>query len=507
MRTRGLKWIFLLLLFGGVRMDLYAQDSLFNRKYKVVFNQIGIDSAIHLLENQTHLHFTYNAAFTDSVRKVTAQFDSVPLSVILDSLFQNPFLDYKIVQSQLVVVDQREEKILKEDYRQESILRIAGKVVDARTGKPLAYSSVSLKGKGLGVITNNEGNFVLHIPPALSSDTLQISHLGYFLETMPLQAQGTFRRIGLHEKVISLPEILIRTTNARKLLVKALRNIAVNYDRKAYRMRVFYRETVKQNKTYQSYSEALLEIYKRALHPGLFGDQISLLKNRKYTNHAVGDSLSLKLKGGLAAILQLDIIRNRPSFMKYNRLDDYQFQIQNMTLLDGRLVYVVGFQPQRESSNPQFDGELYIDAENFAIVRVHFSYPKKSLKTLKNRFIVKRSRLIQSYPVKVEYTVGYQKTDSTYYIKHILGTLVFKTKNRKLHKNYIQKVSFEMIRTDINSMAAIPIKAANRLKVNGIFADMLPGYDIGYWGNANIILPESTINKALQSFSKDTKLK
>jgi len=460
-----------------------------------------MDSALRLLEKQTQLHFTYNAAFVSPKRWIDAQFEDVPLSIILDSIFQNPFFDYQIIQSQLVVIDRKEVKNAREFLKDQSI-QIAGKIVNARTGKPLAYASVSLKNKGLGVVSNKEGSFVLNLPASFKADTLVVSHLGFFLEEFPVNAFKSFKLINLREKVISLPEILIRTANARMLVKKAIRNIDKNYDRKSFRMRAFYREAVAQNKKIQSYTEALLDIYKRARRPGLFGDQISLLKNRHYTDHTLIDSLQIKLKGGLAAILQLDIIRNRPSFLELSGLDDYDFAMQNMTLLDGCLAYVVHFQPKKELHGPGFEGELYINSENFAIVRAHFSYSKKSLKSLKKSFVAKRSKQIQSNPVQVEYTVGYQSVDGKYYIKHVLGDLAFKTKNRMLHKSYRHRVTFEMMRTDLNNQNPLPIKADKRLKINRVFADMLPGYDLGYWGEANIILPESNINRALQRFSQ-----
>ncbi len=500
MRVSGLKWCILFLFCGIFQFDIQAQDSLFYAKYRVEFNQIRLDSALRLLEKKTHLHFTYNAAFASTERIVDAKFNAVPLSVILDSLFQNPFLDYRIVQSQLVVVDQRKVRQVNGDSTARDILSMAGKVVDAHTGRPLAYCSVSLKGKSMGVITNKEGFFVFRIPKSMRKDTILISHLGYLIKSIPCDEISTVQRIGLNEKVISLPEILIRTAYAKDLVIKSLKQIKNNYDRNAYAMSAFYRETVKRNKKYQSYTEALLQIYKRARRPGLFGDQISLFKDRKYTAVRVGDSLKVKLKGGLAAILQLDVIRNKPSFLRYQFLDDYQYEIQNMTLLDGRLVYVVRFIPKKDIRKDLFQGELFIDLKNFAIVQVHFSYPRKSLKMMKNNFIVKSSGKMQSYPVRVEYTVRYQKVAHKYYIKYILGKLVFKTKVRRWERSFNHRISFEMIRTDLNNQHPLPIHTDKRLKVNHIFSDMVPQYDVGYWGNANIIVPESDITKALRSF-------
>ena len=43
-------------------------------------------------------------------------------------------------------------------------ITITAKVIDAETSEPLGLSSVGLKDKPIGTITNNEGDFDFHIP-------------------------------------------------------------------------------------------------------------------------------------------------------------------------------------------------------------------------------------------------------------------------------------------------------------------------------------------------------
>lgn len=57
--------------------------------------------------------------------------------------------------------------------------QIAGKVIDETTGQPMPFVNVGLKGKGIGTVTNEQGDFVLNISDDNKKDTLKISHLGY----------------------------------------------------------------------------------------------------------------------------------------------------------------------------------------------------------------------------------------------------------------------------------------------------------------------------------------
>ena len=95
--------LFGLFLFSILSFNLKAQENQLFQLTSVCFNNISLDSALHILEDKIELNFTYNSDFTNSQKKINSEFNFVPLSIILDSLFNNPCLNYKIVDKQLVI--------------------------------------------------------------------------------------------------------------------------------------------------------------------------------------------------------------------------------------------------------------------------------------------------------------------------------------------------------------------------------------------------------------------
>jgi hypothetical protein len=267
-------------------------------------------------------------------------------------------------------------------------------------------------------------------------------------------------------------------------------------------MRGFYREIVKRDNKYMSYTAAILDIYKRPMRPTLFRDEVKMVKERKYTDVRSKDTVTFKLKGGIDAILNLDIIRNPLDFIRLSS-KDYQYGMVNMEFLGGRLVYVISFTPSNESNGPEFEGEMFIDAESLAIVRIRFGYSKKALKNLKNLFIVKTGKGIKSYPVENIYDVSYQIINGKYYIHHILGNLGLKVKRQKKWLASRYSVTFEMVSTDIENKSPIRFVASQTIKPNRIFSDMISSNETTFWENDNIIPPEADIIKALKKFKME----
>ncbi len=493
--------LFLSLLMG-ISLIVYAQQDILNQPVSVSFHKIGVDSALRLLQSKTGFNLTYNARFLSQGKQMYANFDSIPLSIILDSIFGNPLLSYKIIDRQLVVLAQSKVSDSTSGLTPTIFKRYSGKIVEAKTGKSLPYSSVSVLHKGFGVISNKDGFFVIQVPDEFKRDTLVISYMGYYQKKVLISALQTFQTFGLHEKIVSLPEILIRNTSASGLVKKAISKISSNYYTEPFTIRGFYREIVKKNKKYMSYTEALLDIYKRPLRPTLYHDQVRVLKKRKYTDISDRDTVMFKLKGGLHAILQLDLVRNRPDFMLLNRMNDYKFAIQDITVMDGHLVYVISFSPRTDKILPALEGEIYIDATSLAMVQIQFHYARKSLQKLKVQYILRSSRNVHAFPILAKYQVSYQLFNGKYYIHYILGNIRFRVKQKRHWLRSTFDVSFEMMSTDINNRHPIRFASDETVKTNKVFSDFTSGYDIPYWKNANIIVPEADINRVLQDFKE-----
>src|SRR5690606_17200404 len=97
-----------------------------------------------------------------------------------------------------------------------SQIQIVGKVIDARNLDPLAYVNIGIKEKNIGTITTEEGSFKITIPAEYQFDSLTISCVGYYDESLHIPALSSEKIviIKMKEKTTQLQEVIV---NGKKL--------------------------------------------------------------------------------------------------------------------------------------------------------------------------------------------------------------------------------------------------------------------------------------------------
>jgi len=104
--------LFLILLF----LLSFAQDKdvLFS-PLNYNFKGISIDSALNLIEKDIEFYFIYDADLVTNKPTIKANFTNCPLTIILDSLFKNPVLNYSVIQKQIVIFKEKTSKNIIKD--------------------------------------------------------------------------------------------------------------------------------------------------------------------------------------------------------------------------------------------------------------------------------------------------------------------------------------------------------------------------------------------------------
>jgi TonB-linked SusC/RagA family outer membrane protein len=88
---------------------------------------------------------------------------------------------------------------------------IAGRVVEAGTGRPLAGAQVSIPGTGLGAIANDQGRFRIEGVPG-GTVTLHVQLIGYKARNVAASAGITDLNIALEASAVSLERIVVTAT-------------------------------------------------------------------------------------------------------------------------------------------------------------------------------------------------------------------------------------------------------------------------------------------------------
>ncbi|RZK71105.1 MAG: hypothetical protein EOO92_20695, partial [Pedobacter sp.] len=135
----------------------------------------------------------------------------------LDACFASQPYSY-VIKNKLVVIT------VAPSLKKQQVIRISGKVADAKDKQPLPGVSVRIKGSVGGTITDPDGNFAITVP--LEGAILVFSIMGYQYKELKVSSANTSLTVFLEESSTSLSEV---TVQARR---KANTDVAVLEERK-----------------------------------------------------------------------------------------------------------------------------------------------------------------------------------------------------------------------------------------------------------------------------------
>jgi hypothetical protein len=463
---------------------------------------IKTGNALNLITRQTGYHFTYDSRLIDAERKTEMNFRKTRLEIILDSILKNNTLEYSVIDEYIII--SREIPPAPPAVTDSLIIPrlrdITGVILDGESSEPLPYATIGLRHTGKGTVSNSSGEFGLRIHPEDFSDTIVVSYLGYYGREIPVrQSLGNNFRVEMRREFISIPEIIIKNQIPWDIINKVRYRIPQNYGNTPAVMTAFYREGVLRKKELQTYSEAILQLYKSAYAGTLLNDQIKVLKSRKIENVSVSDSITVRLKAGLSTCLQLDGIKNTFDFLAGETMVDYSYRLTDIVSFNEESAFEIEFGQKVGSEMPMFSGSLFINTSDFALLKADFEINPGYLKKLKGTFISRPSKYFTTWPVSVRYSVTYRKVDSRYYFSHVRGDLGFESKQKNRIFNTQFDVFFEMAVTSSSLDNVIRFEREELAPVHSVFSKTIMNYDPLFWENQEFLKPEENLLEALRN--------
>jgi hypothetical protein len=481
-----------------------GQESLPEVKVSVSSKNRSINQVLDEITLQTGYYFTYDAAIIDGKQKINFRVNDLTLKLTLDSLLRDARVDFRVIDRNIVLF--RKNQVRPAPISQ-SIDRtfLRGIVVDRRSGKPLPYATIALLETSLGSITNQEGEFSFKIPLHLSDPMLVISYMGYKKRILPISYPAEkVLEVGLEKETIPLQEVIIRYADPVKLLNEAIRRIPGNYLETHSTMTAFYRESVKRNDHCMIYTEAVLDVAKTPYTQGTVNDQVSIRKRRKITDVSAEDTVLIKLRSGISTSLSLDVIKNRPDFLKDDFLARYDLEFTDMMAYGERLVYVISFQQKEMISDLLFKGQLYLDQESLALLAADFEFNPALIHKEPGLFLVSRSPSIRIRPVMASYHVDYRSVNNLYYVSQVRGEVELKVRKRRKWISSRYRISIEMAITDLIPDQRLRISPADRVSRNIVLADEPFLFDPEFWGEHNAIEPEASLMESIKKLEHNS---
>jgi TonB-linked SusC/RagA family outer membrane protein len=167
---------FLLSLIMEVKAEGYAQ--------KVTLNEVDapLELVFKKITKQTGYVFFYKDELMQEARRVKVNVKEMPLEKALEACFRDQPFEY-LISNKTIAVKKKEPKnyvfVMEKMVAPPPTIHVNGRVIDERTGEPLAGISVLVKGNGStggGTLTNKDGEFRLLFP---AGGVVQISVMGY----------------------------------------------------------------------------------------------------------------------------------------------------------------------------------------------------------------------------------------------------------------------------------------------------------------------------------------
>lgn len=494
----------MLFMAGNARAD--GGDAL-DRIIQLPKAKETIYSLLGKISEQSGYLFIYDSKVinNDSIVKVKKMNCSVRRAIY--EITGNKDLELKVL-GQHILITRAAEKVTMEKTvalpPQPTYSTITGVLLDKETGEPVTSASVIVQGTSLGNITNQNGEFRLHLPDSLKNYPLTFSHLGYVGQSVEAAAlEGRSNVLSLEPRVVPLQEVLIRLVEPKRLLREMIERRSKNYSSSPVYLTTFYREGVQLKNKFQSLTEAVFKVYKSPTMEPETADQVKLLKMSRIDNREKTDSVVAKIRSGVEACLQLDIMKHIPDFLSLGANGElYAYTSGDIVFVDDRSANVIYFEQRQGIGEPLFCGELYIDSENSALLRARFEIQPKYIKEATGSFVIRQAQKTRLTTQKIAYTVSYKPWNGTYYIHHIRGDLFFKMKRKRFSfSNPILHTWFEMVTCRIDNENVTRFPRSERLPTRTVFAETDFKYDKNFWEDFNVIPLEGELEKIIEQVS------
>ena len=285
----------------------------------------------------------------------------------------------------------------------------------------------------------------------------------------------------------------------REIINRARKAIPQNYGNTPAYLTAFYREGIMKKHELQTYSEAVLQIYKSAYSGALFGDQIKVYKSRKIENTNRTDTLTVRLKAGLSTCLELDGVKNIFDFLTTESMSDYTYRMTDIVTYDNEAAYAVEFEQRENVDMPLYKGIIYINTIDYAILYAEFELNQSLLHKIKDSFISNSTREYNTWPLSVNYSVSYRKINDRYFLSHVRGDLLFSSKEKKKLFNIQFKVFFELAITEVDLKNVTRFEREELAPIHSIFSKTITSYDPLFWGDQDFLRPEDDLLHALKN--------
>ena len=161
----------------------------------------SIKEVLSLIESQSNFIFIYSSDILDKTGKVSFEAKNLTIEKLLDRLFLNSGIKYKINNRQIVLY---KDQIPASKPTSSGKKKIAGTISD-QNGFPVTGATIKVKNSSNGIISDLDGNFTLVVP---DDAVIVVTYVGYLPQEISVEEKDYFD-IRLVENEIAVQEVVV----------------------------------------------------------------------------------------------------------------------------------------------------------------------------------------------------------------------------------------------------------------------------------------------------------
>lgn len=368
---------------------------------------------------------------------------------------------------------------------------MTGKVLDAKTADPIVFAAIRVKGRALGIITNEDGSFRIPMRYKEYGDVIEVSSMGYQSIEVAIDSLLTndLNILRLEPGIVELDETIVvgkrkrkRALNARQIVKKAIEAIPKNYPDTPFSTLGYYRDYQKNKNDYVNLNEAILEVFDE----GFDEFDYETTKTRLYDYKKNMDFLRDTLADNPYSYGDVSKIMNNAYLPSYGGNEFVILRIHNAirNYRTNSFDFINNMSKGQFLKNQLFEKreDTFTEEENLYTIKIKRTEP--SFMVTGNIFIAKNDYAIY----KLEYAIydnRKKNNDLLLQQRGIKGTLLFEVKvayargaKDKMYLNYISfHNTFKLAKPSsfkIKELTILPDKGAFVLRFNNPLAYINP---------------------------------
>lgn len=307
-------------------------------------------------------------------------------------------------------------------------------VLDQQTKEPIIFATVRILGKAKGVITNMDGGFRLPLVYMKTTDSVEISSMGYNKKVIELArlSENDINILYLSPSVLSLPEAVVsarkkKEPSAKRIVRRAIENIPNNYPITDFAAIGYYRDYQLRDDNYVNLNEAIIEVIDEGFdtydyptskvriydyNPNLNFEQDSesrLAYDYKNYKKVIENAYLSSYGGNEFTILRIhDALRNYNinaydfvNVLERDFLSNHHFKKENSITQDNEEIFIISL--RQTSQLNRIVGKIYISKTDYAIHKMEYTLYDSERRLTKGEFDKNGSNFETVFEVITEY--------------------------------------------------------------------------------------------------------